>query len=144
MPGRLACSATPSAFQNAVAPSTRRASSAATAWKPIVTLCTLAGSPPSPRTIELRTASSDGRPVTPTFRPSRSRGRATPGWAMTAASGTWTSAITPTMSRPFSRASARSWMSRIANWVRPESSSLTLSVEDEGAATLSVTPSASS
>jgi hypothetical protein len=63
---------------------------------------------------------------------------------MTAASGRWTTAITPTTSRPFSRAMARSWMSRIANWARPESSSLTLSVEDDGAWTRSVTPSASS
>ena len=83
-----------------------RASSAVTASKPIVTLRTLAGSPPSPRTIELRTASSEGRPVTPARLPSRSRGRVICGWARTAASGRCTSAITPTMSRPFSRARA--------------------------------------
>src|SRR3954451_6139855 len=48
MPGRLACSATPSTFQNAVAPATRRASSALTAPKPIVVSRTRRGSPPAP------------------------------------------------------------------------------------------------
>ena len=57
-----------------MAPATRPASSALTAWKPIVTGRTASGSPPSPATIERSTASSDGSPVTPTRRPSRSRG----------------------------------------------------------------------
>ena len=38
---------------------------------------TWAGSPPSARSSESTTASSEGRPVTPTVRPSRSRGRRT-------------------------------------------------------------------
>ena len=42
-----------------------------------------------------------------------------PGCASTAASGDCTSAITPTRSRPFSRASPRSWMSRIAMSAAP-------------------------
>ena len=52
--------------------------------------------------------------------------------------------MTPTTSAPFSRASARSWMSITAKSVRPASSSLTASEEDEGWRTVSVTPSASS
>ena len=44
--------------------------------KPIVTSSTFAGSPPSALTSESTTASSEGRPVTPTVWPSRSRGRA--------------------------------------------------------------------
>ena len=51
MPGRCAFSATPSTFQNAVAPATRLASSALTASKPIVVCLTLSGSPPAPCTI---------------------------------------------------------------------------------------------
>ena len=114
-----------------------------TASKPIVTLCTLAGSPPSPRTIELRTASSDGRPVTPDAlalevarardrrlgdhggqralheRPSRRRCRA------------------PSRGRGPGRGCRGSRSAR----ARP-SRSLTLSVEDDGAATLRSTPSA--
>ena len=76
MPG--VCSATPSAFQKPVAASTLPAASEATALKPIVTRSTLAGSPPSALTSESTTASSEGRPVTPTLRPSRSRGLRTP------------------------------------------------------------------
>jgi hypothetical protein len=142
--GRRAFRARPSTFQNAVAPETLRASIAATALKPIVVVRTWSGSPPSPWTIERSTASSEGRPVTPTRRPSRSRGRAMPGWARTAASGSWAIDITPTMSLPFSRASARSWMSRTAKSVRPAVSSLAASLEDDGCCTSSVTPSASS
>jgi hypothetical protein len=36
-----------------------------TAWKPIVTCFTRAGSPPAPRTTERSTATSDGSPLTP-------------------------------------------------------------------------------
>ena len=62
--------------------------------------------------------------MTPARLPSRSRGRADLRLGETAASGRCTIAMTPTRSRPFSRASARSWMSRIANCARPPSSSL--------------------
>ena len=88
-------------------------SSACTALKPIVTCRTRSGSPPSPATIERRTASSRaGRSRRPAaLEVARA---ADSGWASTAASGRWTSAMTPTTSRPRSRASARSWMSRIA------------------------------
>src|SRR5436309_194244 len=84
---RFACSATPSTFQKAVAASTRRARSAGTASKPIVTFRTRRGSPRAPRTIDPSTASSLGSPVTPTRLPSRSRGGRMPGCASTAASG---------------------------------------------------------
>ena len=67
-------SATPSAFQKPVAASTLPAASEETALKPIVTPSTLLGSPPSALTSESTTASSEGRPVTPTVWPSRSRG----------------------------------------------------------------------
>ena len=87
MPGRCASSARPSAFQKAVAASTRRASSALTAWKPIVVVRTLSGSPPSPATTERSTASSDGSPLTPARLPSSSFGDRICGWASTAASG---------------------------------------------------------
>ena len=76
MPGRCSRSATPSTFQNAVAPATRPASSALTAWKPIVVVRTLPGSPPSPATTERSTASSDGRPLTPARSALEVRGRA--------------------------------------------------------------------
>ena len=70
--------------------------------KPIVTRSTRAGSPPSALTSESTTASSEGRPVTPTVWPSRSRGRRTgpSPRAITAASGRCTIGITPTRSRP--------------------------------------------
>ena len=127
-------SATPSAFQKPVAASTLPAASEATALKPIVTRWTRAGSPPSALTSESTTASSEGRPVTPTVWPSRSRGRlhrASPR-AITEASGRWTIGITPTMSRPCSRAMPRSWMSRIAKSVRPAASSFGASVDSPG------------
>src|SRR4029453_14795153 len=79
MPGRCALSATPSTFQNAVAASTRWASSALTASNPIVVDFTLSGSPPSPCTIERSTATSDGRPLTPARLPSGPRGGGTRG-----------------------------------------------------------------
>ena len=69
-------SATPSAFQKPVAASTLPAAREEIALKPIVTRSTAAGSPPSALTSESTTASSEGRPVTPTVWPSRSRGRA--------------------------------------------------------------------
>ena len=74
MPGRRACRATPSTFQNAVAPATFPPSSACTALKPIVTSRTRLGLPPAPRTIDSSTAESEGTPVTPTLLPSRPRG----------------------------------------------------------------------
>ena len=49
----------------------------ATALKPIVTRSTASGSAPSASSTESSTASSEGRPVTPTVRPSSSRGRRT-------------------------------------------------------------------
>jgi hypothetical protein len=140
----LASSATPSTFQNAVAASTRRASSALTASKPIVVVFTLSGSPPSPATTERSTATSDGSPLTPARLPSRSRGRLIAGWASTDASGRCTTAITPTMSRFCSRARARSWMSRIAMSTRPPWSRRSASVDAPGAFTSRLTPSASS
>src|SRR5215203_7004275 len=62
-----------------------------TAVNPIVNRSTLPGSPPSASTSESTTASSEGRPVTPTRLPSRSRGRRTgpTPLASTAASGRW-------------------------------------------------------
>ena len=87
--------ATASAFQKPVAASTLPAASEETALKPIVTRRTWAGSPPSARSSESTTASSEGSPVTPTVRPSRSRGRRTGPLrgAISAASGRWTIAI---------------------------------------------------
>ena len=138
----VAASATPSAFQNAVAASTFPAASADTAWKPIVTRWTEAGSAPPPWSTESSTASSEGRPVTPTVPPSRSRGvrtscrsRRSPRRA-----GAARSAPRPTTSRPRSRAIARSWMSRIANCARPASSSFGASVDAEGSRTSRSTP----
>ena len=142
MSGRFSFRATPSTFQNAVAPATRPASSALTASKPIVVSRTRSGSPPAPSTTERRTAASDGSPVTPARLPSRSFGVRMAGWASTAASGRWTSAITPTRSRPFSRAIPRSWMSRIAMSARPPWSSFSASVEALGLRISSLTPSA--
>ena len=52
------------------------ASSALTAWKPIVVVRTCSGSPPSPATTERSTASSDGSPLTPARSPSSVGGRA--------------------------------------------------------------------
>lgn len=144
MPGRALLSATPSTFQKAVAPATLPPSSAGTALKPIVTRSTLPKSPPAPITIDLSTASSLGRPVTPTLRPSSSRGVLTSGAASTAASGRCTIDITATRSRPLAPASARSWMSITENCVRPDSSSFTASVELPGTRTVRWTPSASS
>ncbi len=102
--------------------------------KPIVTSSTLAGSPPSALTSESTTASSEGRPVTPTVCPSRSRGLRTEpsARAITAASGRCTIGITPTRSRPRSRAIPRSWMSRIAKSARPAASSFGASVDSPG------------
>ena len=51
-PAARAAARRPPTFQNAVAPATRPASSALTAWKPIVIGRTLSGSPPSPATTE--------------------------------------------------------------------------------------------
>ncbi len=122
-------SATPSAFQNDTTASTRPETRLGTAEKPIVTLSTRSKSPPSSSTTARSTASSDGSPVTPTRRPSRSRGRRTSSArAITAASGRWTSAPTPTTSLPASRASPRSWMSTTDMSTRPAASSFSESV----------------
>ena len=135
-------SSTPSAFQKPVAASTLPAASEETALKPIVTRSTPAGSPPSALTSESTTASSEGRPVTPTVWPSRSRGRRTgpSPRAITEASGRCTIGITPTTSRPCSRAIPRSWMSRIAKSVRPAASSFGASVDSPGSRTVRSTP----
>ena len=53
-------------------------------------------------------------------------------------------AMTPTMSRPCSRASARSWMSSTANSARPPSSRRTASVDAVGACTRRSMPSSRS
>ena len=83
--------------------------------------------------------------MTPTVRPSRSRGRLTAlgSPAITDASGRWTIGITPTRSKPRSRAIARSWMSRIANWALPASSSFGASVDADGCWTLRSMPARS-
>ncbi len=72
--------------------------------------------------------------MTPTVCPARSRGRRTgpSARAITEASGALTIGITPTRSRPRSRAIPRSWMSRIANSARPAASSFGASVDSPG------------
>ena len=119
MPGRAPAARRPRRSRTPSRPRRGPASSARTASKPIVVARTRSGSPPAPATTERSTASSDGRPVTPARRPSRSAGVRIPGCASTAASGRWTSAITPTRSRPCWRARPRSWMSRMARSARP-------------------------
>ena len=96
---------------------------------------TFAGFPPEPATIECRTARSLGSPVTPTVRPWSSRGVRTDGAVITEASGRSTIGSTPTIGMPLARAIARSWMSRIAKFTRPSSSSEIASVEAPGTST---------
>ena len=89
-PWRL--SATPSAFQNAGHGGDPPGEQRADRVEADRHLLDLGGVAAVVRDDRPRKAGSDGRPETPTVRPSRSRGRVTSGWAISAASGRPTSA----------------------------------------------------
>ena len=138
-------SATPSAFQKPVAASTLPAAREATALKPIVTRLDLGrvaavgadlgvdhgfvgGQAGDADRVALEVA---GAATGPSPR------------AITAASGRCTIGITPTRSRPRSRAIPRSWMSRIAKSARPAASSFGASVDSPGCRISRSTPASS-
>ena len=116
MPGRARCSATPSTFQNAVAPATRPASIALTASKPIVVVAHLrrvaAGA------LRRSSAAPRRRTAARSRRPARPPGRAACRIARLRQHGGQRALHdrhhADEVARRCSRASPRSWMSRIA------------------------------
>ncbi|MEZ5075208.1 MAG: hypothetical protein R2691_10305 [Solirubrobacterales bacterium] len=116
-------------------------------WNPIVTLLTLAGSPPASEIVVVpMIASSEGiKPVTPTVLPSRSAGEVNPEdfSVIKPPSGRWTSARIPFAPRPSEIWVATSMPSAIPKSALPASISFSVSAVEVGSMISRLIPSSS-